>query len=96
MVDFLDCLAQFDLAIDDAITVLKKGRQIATGEIAILVNCGREDGSAVKSIPTGIVGATAKKRDAERGSADDHSVDLSRDASNDVATTLQRSIAYEK
>src|SRR5262249_6613730 len=70
--DLVHTLASFDLAVNDAQPVLEKGRQIATGQIAKLVDRRGEDRAAVLAVPRGIVRAAAEKRNAEGGTADDH------------------------
>ena len=74
MADLVDGLARLDLAVDDADAVLEERRQIAAGEVAILVDGGGQDGAAVLPIPARVVGAAAEEGDAEGGSADDHSL----------------------
>src|SRR4051812_40339677 len=64
--DLLDGGAGFNLAIDDAQPVLKEGRQMPTGEIAILVDGGGEDGPAMCSIPVGVVGTAAEEGNSKR------------------------------
>ena len=72
MGDLVDGLAVLHLGVDHAILVLEERRQIAAGDVAVLVDGGREDGAAVLPIPGRIVGAAAEEGDAKWGSADDH------------------------
>ena len=62
----------FDFRVDYAEAMLEEGRQMAAGNVAELINGGREDGAAVLAVPRGIVAAAAEKRDPKRGSADNH------------------------
>ena len=71
-----------DLAVDDADAMLEERRQIAAGEIAVLVDGGRQHRAAVLAIPGGVVGAAAEEGDSEGSSADDHSMTSSRNTVN--------------
>ena len=64
--------ARLDLAVDDADAVLEERRQVAAGEVAILVDGRGQHRAAVVAIPGGIIGAAAEERDAIGGPADDH------------------------
>src|SRR5688572_4651398 len=75
--DLVDLLHQLDARIDDAVLVLEERRQLADGDVAVLVDRGAEHGAAMLAIPFRIVGAAAEQRKPERGAADDHSLEPS-------------------
>src|SRR5947208_17143618 len=61
-----------DLRVDDPVLVLEERRQVAAGDVAILVDCRRDDAAAVLFGPRRIVGAAPDERDAKRCARDDH------------------------
>src|SRR2546425_4051872 len=67
--DFPDVL---NLGIDDSMPMLEKRREIATGDVAIFVDGGREDRATVFPEPGGVGCAAAEERDSERCSSNDH------------------------
>src|ERR1041385_5367945 len=72
MLNFFNRLGELDARVHDTVAVFEKRRQVTDAYIAILVDGGPEDGSAVRSIPFGIITSAAKKRNAERSPADYH------------------------
>ena len=54
--------------------MLEEGRQVAAGEVAVLVDRGGQHGAAVLAVPGRVVGAAAEERDAKRRAADDHAI----------------------
>src|SRR5437870_3920838 len=67
--DFPDVL---NLGINDAMPMIEKRREIATGDVAIFVDRSRENRAAVLPEPGGIVCAAAEERYSERCSSYDH------------------------
>src|SRR5438132_5055596 len=67
--DFPDVL---NLGINDAMPMVEKRREIATGDVAVFVDRSRENRAAVLPEPGGIVRAAAEERDSERCSSNDH------------------------
>ena len=61
MLDLVQPLAVFNLGIHHADAVLEKRRQIAAGQVAILVDGRRQHRAAVLAIPRRIIRAAAKK-----------------------------------
>src|SRR5947207_11975601 len=61
-----------DLRIDDPVLVLEERRQMAAGDVAILVDRRRDDAAAVLLGPRRIVGSTAEERNAKGRACDDH------------------------
>ena len=78
MLDLFYLASILYLGIDDAVLVLEKRGQVANGQLTILVDRGCQDGAAIFSEPSGIVGAATEKRYAERSSSYDHGIDLMR------------------
>src|SRR5579862_949084 len=72
MLNFVQTIAVLDLRINDADAVFKKRREMAHGEVAILVNRRGQDGAAVFAVPGRVVRSSAKEGNPEGGSADDH------------------------
>ena len=72
MPDVVHRVARLNVAIDDADAMLKERRQMATSEVAIFVDGGRENGAAVRVIPRRIIRSAAEKGDAVGRSADNH------------------------
>ena len=58
--------------IDDAVLVLEERRQVAAGDVAVLVDTRCEYCSAVLAEPRRVVGTAPKERDAERSASDNH------------------------
>jgi hypothetical protein len=73
VLDFLNAPHRFYFGIHHLRRVLKEGREIPAGQVAILVDCGGQNAPAVLTIPYGIVGTASEEGNAERGSANDHS-----------------------
>ena len=67
--DFPDVL---NLGINDAMPMIEKRREIATGDVAIFVDRSRENRAAVLPEPGGIVCAAAEERYSEWCSSYDH------------------------
>jgi hypothetical protein len=63
--DFIKSLAGLGLGIHDTEAVFKKRRKITARNIAVFVDRRGQDGTAVHTIPSWVVGATAHKRDAK-------------------------------
>ena len=72
MLDFIDGLCQFDLRINDAMPVFKKGRKLAKADVTVFVDCRSDYSSAVLAVPGGVIRPSSKKGDSERCSAHDH------------------------
>ena len=74
MLDLADLGHRLDLGIDDLVPVLEERRQLAQGDVAVLVDRGAEHGPAMLLEPGGIVGAAAEEGDAKGRAGDDHAV----------------------
>ena len=46
--------------IDDAVLVLKEGREMTTANIAIFVNCGGQDHPTIILVPNRVIGSAAE------------------------------------
>src|SRR6187402_2209813 len=73
MLDFGDLPDVLDPGIDDAVLVVEELRQVAAGDVAVLVYRGGEHRAAVTLEPRRVVGSPAEERDAKRRARDDHS-----------------------
>ncbi len=73
MLDIFRPFHGFHLGVDDAVPVLKKRGQITATDIAVLVDRGGQNRTAVFLVPGRVIGSPAEKRDPERRSTDDHS-----------------------
>ena len=67
-------LAFFDPGIDQAQAVLEKWRQIAAGNVEILVNGCRQYLATVIQVPIRVICAATEKGDTVGGARNDHSV----------------------
>src|SRR5256886_14017104 len=72
MRDLFDRLTVLDLGVDDAVPMVEKGRQVATVDVAILVDRRRQHGAAMLVVPVRIIRAATEKGDTKRRSANDH------------------------
>src|SRR5262245_13643928 len=72
MSKLIDGGACLDLAINQANAVLEERGQVTAGEIAVLVDAGRQHSAAMAPVPRRVVGAAAKEGNAKRRPADDH------------------------
>jgi hypothetical protein len=61
-----------NVGINDAVLVLEERGQTPAGNVAILVDGRCENGAAMFPKPSGIVSATAKEGNSERGTRDNH------------------------
>ena len=50
-----------DTGIDDSVLVLKEGREMATSDVSVFVDCGGQDKATVFLRPSRIIGSTTKK-----------------------------------
>ena len=62
----------FDLGVGDAAVVFEERWQPSTGDVAALVDRGRQYRATVLAIPNGIIGTTAEEGDTKRSASDDH------------------------
>src|SRR5476651_2585494 len=65
----------FDLRPDDTALEVEERWQIADVQVEILVDRGRQHGTAMLAKPRRIVGAASEEGDAERRARDDHLLD---------------------
>src|SRR2546429_2055824 len=72
MHDLIDRLTMLDLGIDDAVSMLEEGREVAAVDIAVLVDRRGQHGSAMLDIPFWIIRPATEEGDPKRGSANDH------------------------
>ena len=72
MADLVDRLAVLVLGVDHAEAMLEERRQVAAGQVAVLVDRRGNHRAAVLPIPRRIVGAAAEKGNPKRRSADNH------------------------
>src|SRR5712691_9442084 len=72
VLDVLHRLRLFALVVADQVLEVMIWRQIAAGDVAVLVDRGAQHCPTVLAIPSGIVGPASEKRNSERRSADDH------------------------
>src|SRR4026207_2118200 len=78
MLDVVNPSPILDARVDDAEAVIEKRRQVARRDVAVLVDGGGEDLSAVGAIPRRIVRSSTEERNAERCTTDDHRVGIRR------------------
>src|SRR5262245_27108682 len=74
--NFVDGVAILHLGVNNTISVLKEGRQITAGDIAVLVDRGGQYSAAVLTIPSGIVCAASEERDSKWRPAHNHNAIL--------------------
>src|SRR5579864_1832104 len=72
MLDLFDGLRQLYAGVNDAVAVFEERRQVAKGNVTVLVDGSAENGTAVLVIPHWVIGPTAKERDTEGCPAHDH------------------------
>src|SRR5512135_3413637 len=72
MAHLVDRLATLNLGIDHADTVFEEGRQIPTGQVAILVDGCRQHRATVLAIPRRVICPAAEERNSIRSPTDDH------------------------
>src|SRR5579859_3098318 len=72
MGQLVDRMAFFDLGVHHANAVFKEWRKMTAGQVAVFIDTGGEHGSAVLTVPRGVVRPAAKKRNTKRCSADNH------------------------
>ena len=94
MDDLIQRLTVLDLRVDNAVAMLEEGREVATVNVAVLVDRRGQHGAAVLGIPFGIVGAATEEGDPKRGSADDHALP-SRPGTTAAAAKRSRSTSQQ-
>jgi hypothetical protein len=62
----------FDKGVNNTMLVLKKRRQMTACDVTVFIDSGRQYGTTMLPIPPRIVGSTAKKRNPEGCSSNDH------------------------
>ena len=72
MLNFIRSISRLNKRIDQPVAIIKKGWQIAAGEITIFIAAGRQHRSAVREVPGRIVGSAAKERQAKGCAANNH------------------------
>jgi hypothetical protein len=72
MLDFVDFPAHLHFRIYDSPSVLKEGRQYATGDVAVFVDGSAQCAAAALEIPGGVVRAASEERYSKRRPVDDH------------------------
>jgi hypothetical protein len=64
----------FNFRVRNPGVIFKKGRKVTTGDIAAFIDRRGQDGATMLAVPDGIVGASAKERDAEWSASNDHAL----------------------
>src|SRR6266851_3104728 len=91
----LDCgitINVFYFRVRYSAVIIKEGGQMTTGNIATLVDGRRQHGAAMFAIPKRIIGATSKKRYAQRSACNYHRVVLLSIPNNDLYSTTSEKL----
>src|SRR5215472_12073049 len=74
MLDRVVLVHVLNFGVGNAAVIFKKWRKVPAGNVTALVDGGGKDGAAVFTVPNRVVGAATKKRNAKRGTGDDHTL----------------------